>query len=171
MPHNTAGAEEILKNGFLLFRAHTPGIGAGRHRSSWTQKTPRQGKKTPLLGGTERRQSRNRQKPWKTAADPGELSERATALQEKRGLSRYGVRDKGKRAEGGRPSTLKPSRAQVAKERVEAVLEASQLSLNPVHILDDRLEGVPDSEVATPASSQASQGDGPVLTPRTADDL
>ncbi|KAJ1197049.1 hypothetical protein NDU88_000911 [Pleurodeles waltl] len=37
----------------------------------------RQPKKPPLRGGTERRRNRNRQKPWKTAADPRELNERA----------------------------------------------------------------------------------------------
>ncbi|KAJ1197934.1 hypothetical protein NDU88_001778 [Pleurodeles waltl] len=83
-----------------LHKRRTPGIGAGRHRSSWTQKTPRQPKKPPLRGGTERRQNRNCQKPWKTAADPGELNEGAATLQEKRGLSRYGVREKGNRAGG-----------------------------------------------------------------------
>ncbi|KAJ1215268.1 hypothetical protein NDU88_002877 [Pleurodeles waltl] len=66
------------------------------------QKTPRQPKKTPLCGGTERRRNRYRQKPWKTAADPGEPNERAATLQEKRGFSRYRVRDKGNRAGGGR---------------------------------------------------------------------
>ncbi|KAJ1129527.1 hypothetical protein NDU88_007895 [Pleurodeles waltl] len=85
-----------------------PGIGAGRHRSSWTQKnsrlkkTPRPERKKPLLGGAERRRNRSRQKPLKTSADPGELCEGAVTLQEKRGLSRYGVRYKGKRAGGGR---------------------------------------------------------------------
>ncbi|KAJ1115852.1 hypothetical protein NDU88_004074 [Pleurodeles waltl] len=82
--------------------ASTPGIGAGRHRSLWTPKTPRQPKKPPLRGGTERRQNRNCQKPWKVTADPGELNKGAATLQEKRGLSRYGVRGKGNRAGGGR---------------------------------------------------------------------
>ncbi|KAJ1185063.1 hypothetical protein NDU88_001858 [Pleurodeles waltl] len=36
------------------------------------------------------------------ATDPGELNERAATLQEKRGLSRYGERYKGKRAGDGR---------------------------------------------------------------------
>ncbi|KAJ1180263.1 hypothetical protein NDU88_005485 [Pleurodeles waltl] len=78
------------------------------HPSSWTQKnrrlkkTPRPERKKPLLGGAERRRNRSRQKPLKTSADPGELCEGAVTLQEKRGLSRYGVRYKGKRAGGGR---------------------------------------------------------------------
>ncbi|KAJ1191564.1 hypothetical protein NDU88_000880 [Pleurodeles waltl] len=85
-----------------------PGIGAGRHRSSWTQKnrrlkkTPRPERKKPLLGGAERRRNRSQQKPLKTSADPGELCEGAATLQEKRGHSRYGVRYKGKRAGDGR---------------------------------------------------------------------
>ncbi|KAJ1186711.1 hypothetical protein NDU88_003492 [Pleurodeles waltl] len=81
--------------------------GAGRHRSSWREKTPRRPTKTPLRGGTERRRNRDRQKPWKTAAKPGEPNERAATLQEKRGLSRYGVRDKGDRAGDGRREVRK----------------------------------------------------------------
>ncbi|KAJ1151543.1 hypothetical protein NDU88_004323 [Pleurodeles waltl] len=92
----------------LFLWGSAPGIGAGRHRGSWTQKnrrrkkTQRPERKKPLLGGAERRRNRSRQKPLKTAADPGELCERAATLQEKRGLSRYGVRYKGKQAGGGR---------------------------------------------------------------------
>ncbi|KAJ1144711.1 hypothetical protein NDU88_011008 [Pleurodeles waltl] len=63
---------------------------------------PRPERKKPLLGGAERCRNLSRQKPLKTATDPGELCERAATLQEKRGLSRYGVRYKGKRAGGGR---------------------------------------------------------------------
>ncbi|KAJ1134355.1 hypothetical protein NDU88_000807 [Pleurodeles waltl] len=65
-------------------------------------KPPRPEKKQPLLGGAERRLNRNQRKPLKTAADPGELNERAATLQEKRGLSRYGERYKGKREGDGR---------------------------------------------------------------------
>ncbi|KAJ1197758.1 hypothetical protein NDU88_001606 [Pleurodeles waltl] len=93
-PRDMAGATEMRKR--------KPGRGAGRHWSSWTQKTPRQPKKTPLHGETERRRNRDCRKPWKTAADPEEPNERAATLQEKRGFSRYGVRDKGNRAGGGR---------------------------------------------------------------------
>ncbi|KAJ1216243.1 hypothetical protein NDU88_003847 [Pleurodeles waltl] len=66
--------------------------------------------KTPLCGGTERRRNRYRQKPWKMAADPGEPNERAATLQEKRGLSRYGVRDKRNRAGDGRQEVRKGAR-------------------------------------------------------------
>ncbi|KAJ1090104.1 hypothetical protein NDU88_003242 [Pleurodeles waltl] len=52
-------------------------------------------KEEAALGGAERRRNQSRQKPLKTSADPGELCERATTLQENRGLSRYGVRYKG----------------------------------------------------------------------------
>ncbi|KAJ1191081.1 hypothetical protein NDU88_000397 [Pleurodeles waltl] len=84
------------------------GIGAERHRSSRTwrnrrlQKLPRPEKKQLLLGGAERRLNRKQRKPLKTAADPGELNARAATLQEKRGLSRYGERYKGKRVGDGR---------------------------------------------------------------------
>ncbi|KAJ1105260.1 hypothetical protein NDU88_002668 [Pleurodeles waltl] len=68
---------------------------------------PRPEKKQPLLGGAERRLNRNRRKPLKSTADPGELNERAATLQETRGLSRYEERYKGKRAGDGRPRNLK----------------------------------------------------------------
>ncbi|KAJ1096491.1 hypothetical protein NDU88_001631 [Pleurodeles waltl] len=51
-------------------------------------------------GGTKHCRDRDRQKPWKTTADPGKPNGKAAMLQEKRGLSRYGVRDKGNRAGG-----------------------------------------------------------------------
>ncbi|KAJ1108827.1 hypothetical protein NDU88_006197 [Pleurodeles waltl] len=85
-----------------LLRRETPGVGAGRHRSLWREKTPRQPTKTLPRGGTKRCRDRDRQKPWKTTADPGKLNGKAAMLQEKRGLSRYGVRDKGNRAGGGK---------------------------------------------------------------------
>ncbi|KAJ1206179.1 hypothetical protein NDU88_001588 [Pleurodeles waltl] len=66
------------------------------------EKTPRQPKKTLPRGGTKLCRDRDRQKPWKTTADPGKPNGKAATLQEKRGLSRYGVRDKGNRAGGRR---------------------------------------------------------------------
>ncbi|KAJ1214444.1 hypothetical protein NDU88_002063 [Pleurodeles waltl] len=68
-----------------------------------------------------------------------------------------------------RPHGISPTRAQVAKERADAVLEASQLTLNPFHFLDDRPVKEQGSE--KDASSQTSEKDGPALTPRTTDDL
>ncbi|KAJ1151026.1 hypothetical protein NDU88_003813 [Pleurodeles waltl] len=98
---------KFVASSFLAFKRETLGKGAGRRRSSWREKTPRQTTKTPLRGGTERRRNRDRRKPWKTTADPGEPNERAATLQEKRGLSRYGVRDKGNRARGRRREVTK----------------------------------------------------------------
>ncbi|KAJ1179622.1 hypothetical protein NDU88_004856 [Pleurodeles waltl] len=88
------------------FQESAPGIGAGRPRSSWTQKngrlkrTPTPETKKPLLGGAERRRSRSRQKSLKTTADPGELCERAATLQEKLGHSRWVWRGSALRASG-----------------------------------------------------------------------
>ncbi|KAJ1109657.1 hypothetical protein NDU88_007017 [Pleurodeles waltl] len=90
-----------IETGEAALRA-TPGIEAGRHRSLWREKTQRQPTKTLPRGGTKRCRDRDRQKPWKTTADPGKPNGKAATLQEKRGLSRYGVRDKGNRAGGGR---------------------------------------------------------------------
>ncbi|KAJ1085075.1 hypothetical protein NDU88_005208 [Pleurodeles waltl] len=56
--------------------------------------------KKPLSGGEEQRQRRSRRKSLVKTADPGELCERAATLQEKRGHSRYGVRNEGKQAGG-----------------------------------------------------------------------
>ncbi|KAJ1130437.1 hypothetical protein NDU88_008790 [Pleurodeles waltl] len=67
-----------------------------------TKRTPIPKTKTPLFGGAEHRRSRSRRKSLKKTADPGELCERAVTLQEKHGHSRYGVRNKGKRAGGKR---------------------------------------------------------------------
>ncbi|KAJ1133228.1 hypothetical protein NDU88_011525 [Pleurodeles waltl] len=86
----------------------TTGIGAGRHRSSRTWrnirllKPPRPEQKQPLRGGAEHRPNRNQREPLGTAADPGKLNGKAATLQEKRGLSRYGERYKGKGREDGR---------------------------------------------------------------------
>ncbi|KAJ1085072.1 hypothetical protein NDU88_005205 [Pleurodeles waltl] len=59
------------------------------------QEAPTPKTKTLLFGGAEHRRSRNRRKSLKKIADPGELCERAATLQD-------GVRNKGKRVEGGR---------------------------------------------------------------------
>ncbi|KAJ1083016.1 hypothetical protein NDU88_003177 [Pleurodeles waltl] len=48
-----------------------------------------------------------------------------------------------------RPHRTRPTRAQVAKKRADAVLEASQLTLNPFHVLDDQPSGDPGSEEDT----------------------
>ncbi|KAJ1190662.1 hypothetical protein NDU88_007400 [Pleurodeles waltl] len=87
------------------------GIGAGRPQSIRLQKngrlkrTPTPKTKKPLSGGAEQRRSRSRRKSLVKTADPGELCERAATLQEKRGHSRFGVRNEGKRAGGGRSAT------------------------------------------------------------------
>ncbi|KAJ1134720.1 hypothetical protein NDU88_001167 [Pleurodeles waltl] len=80
---------------FMAQRILTPGIGAGRHRSLWREKTPRQPTKTLLRGGTKRCRDRDLQKPWKTTADPGKPNGKAATLQEKRGLSRLHTAQEG----------------------------------------------------------------------------
>ncbi|KAJ1175407.1 hypothetical protein NDU88_000695 [Pleurodeles waltl] len=98
----------LLKAEESSLHVHTTGIGAGRHGSSRTWRNRRLEKplgpeqKQPLRGGAERRLNRNQREPLRTPADPGKLNGKAATLQEKRGLSRYGERYKGKGREDGR---------------------------------------------------------------------
>ncbi|KAJ1129730.1 hypothetical protein NDU88_008097 [Pleurodeles waltl] len=62
-----------------------------------TKRTPTPKTKTPLFGGAELRRSRSQRKSLKKTADTGELCERATTLQEKRGHSRSSEGEKKKK--------------------------------------------------------------------------
>ncbi|KAJ1106123.1 hypothetical protein NDU88_003526 [Pleurodeles waltl] len=81
----------------ILSLSNQPRLKNGRLKRTPTPET-----KKPLSGRAEQRRRRSRRKSLVKTADPGELCERAATLQEKRGHSRYGVRNEGKRAGGGR---------------------------------------------------------------------
>ncbi|KAJ1109747.1 hypothetical protein NDU88_007107 [Pleurodeles waltl] len=78
------------------------------------------------------------------AADPGELNERAATLQEKRGLSRYGERYKGKWVGDGRSwekkkkkrtrgTRLKEKSPPPARREQSSVAVACILPINPIN--------------------------------------